>query len=91
MHDLHVPHDLMGCVIICSNVKSASVFLINTLERITHEEKPWLIARKGYDDGIPSHEIIPKESIKRYFMAVNQKYSIATEEGLREYIATMIQ
>ena len=72
-------------------LKTFGMYGGKTLERITHKEKPWLIARKGYDDGIPSHEIIPKESIKRYFMAVNQKYSIATEEGLREYIATMIQ
>lgn len=72
-------------------LKTFGMYGGKTLERITHKEEPWLIARKGYDDGIPSHEIITKESIKRYFMAVNQKYSIGTEEGLREYIRIMIQ
>ena len=72
-------------------LKTFGMYGGKTLERITHKEKSWLIARKGYDDGIPSHEIISKESIKRYFIAVNQKYSIGTEEGLREYIRIMIQ
>ena len=62
-----------------------------TLERITHKEEPWIEARKGYDDGIPSQEILPKESIKRYFMAVNERYNIGTEDGLRNYIIDMIQ
>ena len=61
------------------------------LERITHKEEPWLAARKGYDDGIPSQEIIPKESIQRYFKAVDKKYCIRTEKGLRNYINDMIQ
>ena len=62
-----------------------------TLERITHKEEPWLVARKGYDDGIPSQEIIPKESIQRYFKAVDKEYCIRTEKGLRNYINDMIQ
>ena len=61
------------------------------LERITHKEEPWLAARKGYDDGIPSQEIIPKESIQRYFKAVDKKYCIRTEKGLKNYINDMIQ
>ena len=62
-----------------------------TLERITHKEDPWLIARKGYDDDVPSHVIIEKESIRQYFETVNKKYSIGTEDGLRDYISGMIQ
>ena len=61
-----------------------------TLEKITHKEEPWIIARKGYDDDIPSQEILSKESIKEYFVSVNEKYCISTEEGLKKYINSMI-
>lgn len=72
-------------------VNTFGVYGGKTLERITHKEEPWITARKGYDDDIPSQEIISKESIKRYFKAVNEKYSIGTEEGLKSYINEMIQ
>ncbi len=72
-------------------LKTFGMYGGKTLERITHKEKPWLTARKGYDDGIPSQEILQKDSIMRYFKTVNEKYGIATEEGLRKYISEMIQ
>ena len=56
------------------------------LERITHNETPWIEARKGYGDSIPSNELLPKERIMKYYMAVNKKYGIDTENGLRMYI-----
>lgn len=62
-----------------------------TLERITHNENPWKEARKGYGDGIPSNELLPKERIMRYYMAVNQKYGIETERGLMDYIHDMLR
>lgn len=71
-------------------LKTFGMYGGKTLERITHKEEPWIDARKGYDDGIPSREIIPKDSIKRYFKTVNEKYNIGTEEGLRNYITDMI-
>jgi uncharacterized phage-associated protein len=60
------------------------------LERITHNEEPWMEARKGYGDGIPSNELLPKEQIMKYYILVNQKYSIDTEDGLRTYIRDML-
>lgn len=59
------------------------------LEKITHNE-PWLEARKGYGDSIPSSELLPKERIMGYYMAVDRKYGIDTEEGLRTYIHDML-
>lgn len=56
------------------------------LEKITHNEEPWIEARKGYYDNTPSREILPKERIMKYYMAVNQKYKIDTEDGLHSYI-----
>lgn len=56
------------------------------LERIAHNEDPWKEARKGYGDGIPSNEPLPKECIMKYYTAVNRKYGIGTENGLTDYI-----
>lgn len=60
------------------------------LERITHNEDPWKEARKGYGDSIPSSELLPKECIMKYYIAVNKKYSIDTEEGMKNYIHDML-
>ncbi len=63
----------------------------NEEERITHNEKPWKEARKGYSDTIPSHEIISKTSIQEYYKEVNEKYKIDSEDGLIKYIRYMRQ
>lgn len=60
------------------------------LERITHNEAPWKEARKGYGDSIPSSELLPKDRIMRYYAAINRKYGINTEEGLKTYIHDML-
>ncbi len=60
------------------------------LEKITHNEDPWMEARKGYGDSIPSSELLPKERIMKYYIAVNRKYGIDTEDGLRTYIHDML-
>ena len=60
------------------------------LERITHNEDPWKEARKGYGDSIPSSELLPKDRIMRYYVAINQKYGIGTEDGLKTYIHDML-
>lgn len=60
------------------------------LERITHKEKPWKEARKGYSDTIPSHELISKTSIREYYKRINEIYRIDSEEGLTEYIRQML-
>lgn len=61
------------------------------LERITHNEAPWKEARKGYADSIPSSELLPKERIMKYYEAINRKYRIGTEEGLKTYINDMLE
>lgn len=60
------------------------------LEQITHNEDPWKDARKGYEDSIPSSELLSKERIMRYYMTINQKYGLKTEEGLKTYIQDML-
>lgn len=61
------------------------------LEKITHNEEPWQEARKGYGDSIPSNEILSKERIKKYYIAVNEKYGIDKEDGLHSYIHNMLE
>ncbi len=61
------------------------------LERITHNEASWKEARKRYGDSIPSSELLPKERIMRYYIAINQKYGIDTEDGLQAYIRDMLR
>ena len=60
------------------------------LERITHNEDPWKEARKRYGDSIPSSELLPKDRIMRYYAAINRKYGVGTEEGLKTYIHDML-
>lgn len=60
------------------------------LEKITHNEDPWMEARKGYGESIPSSELLPKERIMKYYIVVNRKYGIDTEDGLRTYIHDML-
>lgn len=60
------------------------------LEKITHNETPWIEARKGYGESIPSNELLSKDRIMKYYIAVNQEYDIATEIGLRAYINDML-
>ncbi len=60
------------------------------LESITHREDPWLEARKGHEDTVPSRAPMPKESIMNYFTKIHRRYGIDTEEGLRRYIGDML-
>ena len=60
------------------------------LERITHEERPWKNARKGYTDNIPSSEPILMEDIGAYYVEKDQEYDFSTEEGLRRYIRDIL-
>ncbi len=80
------------------NERKAIELVVNTfgmyggkvLEKITHNEEPWKNARKGYEDSIPSNELLSKESIRKYYMTVNERYNIETEHGLRDYITDML-
>lgn len=57
-----------------------------TLEKITHNEKPWKEARKGYDDEIPSYVILKKEDIQKYYYELKKNYDICSEIELKKYI-----
>lgn len=71
-------------------VNTFGIYGGKVLERITHNEDTWKEARKGYGDSIPSSELLSKERIMKYYIAVNKKYGIDTEDGLRTYIRDML-
>lgn len=60
------------------------------LERITHEEEPWKLARKGYADYIPSNEPIIMESIGAYYVKKNVEYDFSDEKGIKKYIKDIL-
>ncbi len=61
------------------------------LEKITHNEAPWKEARVGYDDDIPSNEMIPKERIRMYYEKINERYGIDTKDGINMYINDVLR
>lgn len=67
-------------------VNTFGIYGGKVLEKITHNEAPWKMARRGYSDHVPSNEPISKESIKVYYEKVNREYGIDSEEGMRQYI-----
>ena len=71
-------------------VNTFGMYSGKVLEKITHNEDPWKDARKGYGDSIPSSELLPKKRIMEYYILINQKYGIDTEDGLRIYIRDML-
>ena len=71
-------------------VNTFGIYGGKVLEQITHNEEPWKNARRGYSEGIPSNEILSKESIMRYYKAINRRYGIDTEKGLNTYIYDML-
>ena len=59
------------------------------LEHFTHNETPWLSARKDLSASAPSERIITQESIHEYFSAVKDKYHMVTPNDIRVYAQDM--
>lgn len=72
-------------------INSFGVYSGKTLERITHKEDPWLTARDGYGEGVPSDELISSDNIKNYFEMINKNYDLSSEEQIRKYITNILQ
>lgn len=60
------------------------------LERITHKEDPWRLARNGYADEAVSNETILTDAIEAYFVGKHTKYDFSTKNGLKKYISDML-
>ena len=72
-------------------IASFGLYSGKALEKITHNEQPWKIARKGCGDGILSNEVVKKETMASYYSSVNQKYDLGTCQGLKKYIQSMLE
>lgn len=72
-------------------VESFGMYSGKTLEQITHGETPWKDARINCLPGEPSNEVIPKESIKKYFSEVAKNYEIDSVDGIRKYISVRLE
>lgn len=79
------------CRVIDLVVNTFGEYSGKVLESITHKEEPWVLARKGYSDGIPSNKLISKRSIEAYFSAQNSNYDFSSEKGIKKYIYDIIR
>ena len=61
------------------------------LENITHKENPWIIAREGVESIEYSKNIISKETIKKYFVDLGEKYNFIDANEILRYIADKLK
>jgi uncharacterized phage-associated protein len=60
-----------------------------TLKDLSHSESPWKNAHAGYGAKEHCTEQISHDAITEYFLAVNEKYDLSTDEGLNHYISSL--
>lgn len=61
----------------------------NILEQFTHNETPWLIARGDLSLTTPCNYVISKDSIKKYFVGVKDKYNMMNPNDIKSYALDM--
>lgn len=71
-------------------IESLGCFSGKVLEKLTHNENPWIDARVGVDSYDSSNNIIKKEAIMNYFKHVKSKYNMYQYTDIREYAKDQI-
>ncbi|MBQ7499228.1 MAG: DUF4065 domain-containing protein [Selenomonas sp.] len=61
------------------------------LERITHNEAPWLKARGSLPLSAYAEEVIDREVLGKYFLAVKEKYHMVNPGDIRAYAEDMFR
>ena len=61
------------------------------LEIMTHNEKPWIDARRGCRADMPSQKVVLKEDMKEYFEGVFREYGTGSARGLNRYIEAKLE
>lgn len=61
------------------------------LEKFTHSETPWLLARGELTETETSDRVMTKESIGNYFISVKEKYNMINPNDIKEYAQIMFQ
>jgi len=59
------------------------------LERLTHTEKPWIIARQGMDRNERCTNIISKKEIEEYYSNLRKNHDICGEFSLNKYVSNI--
>lgn len=72
-------------------VETFGMYSGKILEQITHGETPWMDARINCLPEEPSNEVISKETIKKYFLEVAEKYQLDTVDGIKGYINSRLK
>ena len=72
-----------------SIIKNVCCYSGKTLERFTHNEKPWLITRGSLLPEYASTKVIPKEIIGEYFVEVKNKYDMDRPKDIERYTSDM--
>lgn len=60
-----------------------------TLKDLSHSEAPWINAHNGYGEKEHCTEAITHDAIADYFTAMNEKYDLSTEKGVKKYISSL--
>lgn len=74
-----------------SVINSFCCYSGKVLERITHNEAPWLAARGSLPLSAYSEEVMDRESLGQYFLAVKEKYSMVNPGDIRAYAEDMFR
>lgn len=75
--------------ILDSIVRNICCYSGKILEKFTHNEQPWIIARRDLPANAPSNRIIDKENIANYFCNVKDKYNMINPTDIEEYAKYM--
>ncbi len=78
-------------LILDSIIKHFCCYSGKTLEKFTHQEKPWVEIRDGLPVDAHSKQIIPKQLIGEYFSAVKEKYCMLNPGDIRSYSETIFE
>ncbi len=74
-----------------SVVKHICCYSGKVLEKFTHSETPWLLARGKLPETELSDRIISREEIGKYFDSVKEKYNMINPNDIKAYTQTMFQ
>ncbi len=75
--------------ILDSVIKNICCYSGKTLEKFTHSEPPWLVAREDVPADAASNRIINKELIGEYFDAVKEKFNMIKPNDIKIYMQSM--
>ncbi|QOV18826.1 DUF4065 domain-containing protein [Blautia liquoris] len=74
-----------------SVAKNICCYSGKVLEKFTHSESPWILARGELPENVSYNRTIQKDQIGNYFNAVKEKYNMINPNDIKKYAQTMFQ